>query len=290
MSKLKTIKIGDYIVIFICLLVISVCLLPLLNILARSLSEPSAVMRSQVGLWPKGINFNAYLLVLTDIKYIRSLRWTAILTFIYTLTAMIMTTLCAYPLIYEKLKGRRIINTIIIFTMYFNAGMIPNYLLYKSLGLLDNPLVLVLPGSLNVFNMIIMRSFFYGIPDSLRESAEIDGAGPIRVLLHIYLPLSTAVIATLSLFYAVSRWNGYSDALYYLINAREYHPIQLHLYNILNNISSIDVALTEGGTVPGLSDSLKMATVMFATVPILIIYPFLQKYFITGVTLGAIKE
>jgi putative aldouronate transport system permease protein len=163
-------------------------------------------------------------------------------------------------------------------------------MLYKSLSLLDNPLVLILPGSLSVFNMIIMRSFFYSIPDSLRESAEIDGAGPIRVLIYIYLPLSTAVFATLSLFYAVGRWNGYSDALYYMINAREYHPIQLYLYNILNSISSIDVALTEGGTVPGLSDSLKMATVMFATIPILIIYPFLQKYFITGVTLGAVKE
>ena len=289
MVRSRSTRIGDGVIIFICILVILVCLLPLLNILARSLSEPAAVMRSQVGLWPKGFNLQAYKLVLADAQYTQSIMWTAVLTIFYTMLSITMTVLCAYPLIYDQLKGRRFFNTIILFTMYFNAGMIPNYLLYKSLGLLDNPWVLVLPNCLSVFNMIIMRSFFYGIPESLRESADIDGAGPIRILLHIYLPLSTAVIASLSLFYAVGRWNGYSDALYFLINARKYHPIQLHLYNILNSIANIDVALTEGGTVPGLSDSLKMATVMFATVPILIVYPFLQKYFITGVTLGAVK-
>ena len=133
-----------------------------------------------------------------------------------------------------------------------------------------------------------MRSFFFGIPDSLRESAEIDGAGPIRILITIYLPLSTSVIATLSLFYAVGRWNGFSDALMFM-NKREYWPIQLLLYNILNNITSIEVATQEGFSKPGLSDSLKAATVMFATVPILLVYPWLQKYFITGVTLGSIK-
>lgn len=201
---------------------------------------------------------------------------------------MIMTTICAYPLIYDNLKGRRFINALIIFTMYFNAGTIPTYLLLKDLKLLNRPAVLVIPYCLSVFNMIIMRSFFFGIPDSLRESAEIDGAGPIRILITIYLPLSTSVIATLSLFYAVGRWNGFSDALMFM-NKREYWPIQLLLYNILNNITSIEVATQEGFSKPGLSDSLKAATVMFATVPILLVYPWLQKYFITGVTLGSIK-
>jgi len=286
--KTNKLKIGDLIVAFLCFLLILACLLPMLNVLARSLSSTEALIRNEVTLWPKGLNFDAYKMVLEDSKYTWSLVWTAIITVIGTVLSMIMTTICAYPLIYDNLKGRRFINALIIFTMYFNAGTIPTYLLLKDLKLLNRPAVLVIPYCLSVFNMIIMRSFFFGIPDSLRESAEIDGAGPIRILITIYLPLSTSVIATLSLFYAVGRWNGFSDALMFM-NKREYWPIQLLLYNILNNITSIEVATQEGFSKPGLSDSLKAATVMFATVPILLVYPWLQKYFITGVTLGSIK-
>ncbi len=288
MIKSKSTKLGDLVIAFICLLVILVCLLPLVNITARSLSSSEALIKGEVTLWPKGLNVNAYRLVFLDSKYVWSLGWTAILTFICTIVSMVMTTICAYPLTYDKLKGRKVINTLIIFTMYFNAGTIPNYLLMKDLDLINNPLVLIIPSCLSVFNMIIMRSFLYGIPDSLRESAEIDGAGPIRTLVNIYLPLSTSVIATLSLFYAVGRWNGFSDALMYMGN-RKFYPIQLLLYNIINNINNIEVSAQEGFANPGLSDSLKAATVMFATVPILLVYPWLQRYFITGVTIGAVK-
>ena len=172
--------------------------------------------------------------------------------------------------------------------MFFNAGTIPNYLLMKPLGLLNNPLVLIIPSCMSVYNMIIMRSFFYGIPDSLRESAEIDGASFFTILVKIYVPLSKPVLATLALFYAVGRWNGYSDALMY-INKPNLYPLQLLLYNILNNINSVEVATQEGFSAPGLTESLKAAIVMFSTVPILCIYPWLQKYFIHGVTLGAVK-
>ncbi|MBP3427622.1 MAG: carbohydrate ABC transporter permease, partial [Clostridia bacterium] len=136
---------------------------------------------------------------------------------------------------------------------------------------------------------VIMRSFFYGIPDSLREAAEIDGAGPIRTLIQIYLPLSTSVMATLALFYAVGRWNGFSDALLYIKNRQDLYPIQLLLYNILQNTNSIEIGTQEGFFDPGVGETLKMATVMFATVPILIVYPWLQRYFVTGVTIGAVK-
>lgn len=200
-----------------------------------------------------------------------------------------MTTLCAYPLIFGSLKGRSAINIFITITMFFNAGTIPNYLLMKPLGLLNNPLVLIIPSCMSVYNMIIMRSFFYGIPDSLRESAEIDGASFFTILVKIYVPLSKPVLATLALFYAVGRWNGYSDALMY-INEPKFYPLQLLLYNILNNINSVEVATLEGFSAPGLTESLKAAIVMFSTVPILCIYPWLQKYFIHGVTLGAVKE
>jgi len=277
------------IVAFLCFIVILLCLLPMINVLSRSVSSSDALVRNEVLLWPKGFNIDAYKMILGDPKYTWSLVWTAIITVIGTCLSMFMTTICAYPLIYDNLKGKRFINALILFTMYFNAGTIPLYLLLKDLSLLNRPAVLVIPYCLSVFNMIIMRSFFFGIPDSLRESAEIDGAGPIRILVSIYLPLSTPVIATLSLFYAVGRWNGFSDALMFMSNKREYWPIQLLLYNILNNMTSIEVATQEGVTKPAMSENVKAATVMFATVPILLVYPWLQKYFITGVHLGSIK-
>ena len=290
MVKSKRSKAADLAIAFVCLLLIIICLLPMLNILARSLSSTEYILRYQVLLWPKGWNVEAYRLVLTDSKYTWSLAWTAILTVICVGVSMTMTVLCAYPLIYRDLKGRRFFNTMILFTMYFSAGTIPHYLLYKDLGLLNHPLVLIIPNSLSVFYMIIMRTFFYSIPDSLRESAEIDGAGPIRILFSIYLPLSKPVLATLSLFYAVGRWNGFSDALYYM-NERKYHPIQLLLYNILNAVTSIEIQTQEGfASAPGISDTIQAATVMFATVPILIVYPWLQRYFISGATLGALKD
>ena len=174
--------------------------------------------------------------------------------------------------------------------MFFNAGTIPNYLLMKDLNLLENPLVLIVPACLSVYNMIIMRSFFYGIPDSLRESAEIDGASFFKIFLKIYLPLSKPVFASLALFYAVGRWNGYGDALMYIKTAKQWYPLQLLLYNILNNVNSVEVAAQEGFMMPGLKESLKSAIVMFSTVPILLIYPWLQRYFIAGVTMGAVKE
>ena len=289
MIKSKSTKIGDRIIAAVCVLLIFICLVPLLNVLARSLSSSDTLIRNEVLLWPKGWNLDAYKTVLQDVKYTWSLQWTAILTVICTLVSMAMTIMCAYPLTYDKLKGKRFINSFIILTMFFSAGLIPNYLLLKTLKMLDTPYVLIFPNCLSVFNMIIMRSFFFGIPESLRESAEIDGAGPIRILIRIYLPLSTSVLATLALFYAVGRWNGFSDALMFMSNRREYYPIQLLLYNILQNTTSIEVATQEGFFPTGIAETLKMATVMFATVPILLIYPWLQRYFITGVTIGAVK-
>ena len=302
MMKSKTAKIGDWVVAIICFFVILLCVMPMINLLAQSLSSAQAVINRRVTFWPVihnmenntfklGATLDSYKYVFLDPDFSRSMYWTAILTIICTLVSLIMTILCAYPLTYPRLKGKFIINTLIIFTMYFNAGTIPNYILMRNLGLLNNPLVLIIPNCLSVFNMIILRSFFYGIPDSLRESAEIDGANPITVLLRIYLPLSTSVLATLALFYAVGRWNGFTDALLYINAAPQWIPIQLKLYQLIQNMSSIEVATVEmvSGAVPRASDAMKAAAIMFATLPILVVYPWLQRYFITGVTIGAVK-
>ena len=283
-------KVGDWIFVLFCVIVAIVCLVPMINLAAKSLSTTEHLIRHDVYLLPKGLNFEAYVHVLSDMKYVRSLIWTAILTLICVVVSLTMTALCAYPLIFEGLKGRNLLNLLITFTMFFNAGTIPNYLLMKELKLLDTPWVLIIPSCLSVYNMIIMRSFFYGIPESLRESAQMDGAGFFTILLKIYLPLSKPVFASLGLFYAVGRWNGYSDALMYVKN-KDLFPIQLLLYNIINNSSSnIEVGTQEGFFSPGLSEAIKSATVMFATVPILLVYPWLQRYFIAGVTMGAVKE
>ena len=289
MIKSKKTQRGDWIFVIICIFVAIICLVPMLNLAARSLSSSDYIIKGEVTVYPKGLNFKAYQYVFDNAKYVRSFFWTVFLTFVCTVVSLFMTAICAYPLIFHKLRGRGLINIIITITMFFNAGTIPNYLLMKSLGFLNNPLVLIIPSCLSVYNMIIMRSFFYGIPESLRESAEIDGANYLTILWKIYIPLSKPVFATLALFYAVGRWNGYSDALMYINNKREdLYPLQYYLYNILKSQS--DLSAQEGFSTPGLSDTIKSAIVMFSTVPILIVYPFLQKYFIHGVTLGAVKE
>ncbi len=289
MIKSNKTRRGDWVFVLICVLVTLICLIPMLNLAARSFSSTEALIKHEVTIFPKGFNLVAYTYVFSNAKYVRSFFWTIFLTFICTFVSLFMTAICAYPLIYHKLRGRALINVLITITMFFNAGIIPNYLLMKRLGLLNNALVLIIPSCLSVYNMIIMRSFFYGIPESLRESAEIDGASYFTILWRIYLPLSKPVFATLALFYAVGRWNGYSDALMYINNKREdLYPLQYYLYNILKSQS--DLSAQEGFSTPGLNDTIKSAIVMFSTVPILVVYPFLQQYFIHGVTLGAVKE
>ena len=298
----KGTKVGDMVVFILCIFIILLCLMPMLNLFAQSFSSAQAVINGRVSFIPivhnvddntykTGMSLDSYRYVFLDPAFTRSMWWTAILTVICTLLSLTMTTLCAYPLTYDWLKGKGIINTIIIFTMYFSAGTIPNYILMKTLNLLNNPLVLIIPNCLSVFNMIILRSFFFGIPDSLRESAEIDGANPFTCLVKIYLPLSGPVLATLALFYAVGRWNGFGDALLYINAAPQWVPIQLKLWQLIQNQTSIDISTVEmvAGTVPRASDAIKAAAIMFATVPILVVYPWLQRYFIAGVTIGAVK-
>ena len=292
MIKSKKTQIGDLLIALFCLILMLLCLIPMVHVLACSLSSADALVRNDVFLWPKGWNVEAYQTVLTTEKYVRSLWWTALLTVGCTLLSLFLTVCAAYPLTYSNLKGGKFINFIILFTMYFSAGTIPSYILLNNLKILNTPWALIIPNCISVFNVIIMRSFFYGVPESLREAAEIDGAGPIRTLVKVYLPLSLPVLATLALFYAVGRWNGFSDALMYLkkSSAEKYWPIQLLLYNVIkNSTQTSEQAAQEGFFSNGVSKTIQMATVMFATVPILIVYPWLQRYFVSGVTIGAVK-
>ncbi len=283
--------IGQYVLSFAMLILVFICIVPFINVIAISLSSKSAILRGDVGLWPKEFTTKAYEVIVKDKSMWHSLFYTVGVTAIYTVLSMIFTILIAFPLTMKRLKGRKFLTMFIVFTMYFSGGTIPIYLNIKELGLLNNMWSLILPSLISTFNVIILKNFFSGLPYELSEAAFIDGADDFQILFRIYLPLSYSAIATLSLFYAVSRWNSFSDALYY-ITSRDLQPLQLKLYNLIKGTQSIEVSVMEGGAsdlASNLSESIQSATIIFATVPILIVYPFVQRYFVKGVTMGAVK-
>ena len=283
--------IGQIILTVCVLLLVSTCVLPFLNVIAISLSSKSAILRGDVNFIPKETNFLAYEVIFKDNSMIRSLVFTVEITVIYTAMAMELTILLAYPLSRDRLKGKRFFTLMVMFTMYFNGGLIPTYLNIRNLGLIDTMWALILPGVISTYNVVTMKSFFLGLPKELEEAATIDGANDFQVLLRIILPLSLPSIATLSLFYAVGKWNSFSDALYY-INSRNMQPLQLKLYYLIKGITSVEISMVEGNAADAgrnVSESIESACIIFATLPILIVYPFVQKYFVQGATIGAVK-
>ena len=257
--------------------------------IALSLSSNNAVISQKVALLPVNFTIETYKTILRDRVMLYTLGYTIVLTALYTMICMFLTICAAYPLTKKRLKGRNFFLTAMVVTMYFSGGIIPDYILVKNLQLINTIWSLILPGALSVFNMIILKTFFASLPESLEESACIEGCNDLGILVRIVLPLSLPSIATLSLFYAVGRWNGFQDALFY-ITKRELYPMQLKLYQIITANQQLDAQQGEGSMgayiVP---EALKAASVMFATVPILIVYPKLQKYFVDGVMMGAIK-
>ncbi|MDD6050586.1 MAG: carbohydrate ABC transporter permease [Clostridiales bacterium] len=282
---------GQVALCFFIFLVVLTCVLPFLNVIAISLSSKSAILRGDVSFWPVEFSTKAYQAIFSDKALINSLWYTIKLTVIYTVLAMVMTILMAYPLTKKRLHGRNFFSFLALFTMYFSGGTIPIYLNVKEFGMLDTMWSLIIPGLLSTYNMIIMKSFFASLPSELEEAATIDGANDFQILLQVYLPLSLASIATLTLFYAVGKWNSFADAKYY-ITSRALQPLQLKLYNIIKGATAVDVAAIEGGSnsnAQSISESIESATIIFATLPILVVYPFVQRYFVSGVTIGAVK-
>ncbi|NHN32201.1 carbohydrate ABC transporter permease [Paenibacillus agricola] len=282
-------KIIDTLIIIVVALASFLCLVPILHLISISLSSNAAILSNKVTLFPVEWSTLAYQTVLKDVKMYNSLLFTITLVVIFTLFCMVMTICAAYPLTKKKLKGRDFFLLVILFTMFFSGGLIPEYLLVKSLQLTNTIWALVLPGMINAFYLIILKSFFSSIPEELEESARMDGCSHFGTLFRIVLPLSLPVLATLSLFYAVGRWNGFMDALFYITNQNLY-PLQLKLYQLVISNQMSDSMATEGmsATAP-IPESLKAASIMFATIPILLVYPWLQRYFISGIMIGAVK-
>jgi len=280
----------DLIIKIVLALIALTCVLPFIHVLAKSLSNEAYVIAQKVYLLPKGLNIEAYKKVVSDYSIIRSFFVSVFVTVTFTLIGMILTVFAAYPLSRKDLKWRKPITLIFMFTLYFSGGIIPEYLLMNNLGLLDNIWSIILPLAFSPYNLLIMKTSFQAtISDSLIESATIDGATQFRILRSIILPLSKPILATISLFYAVGRWNAYQDALFYIKQNTAIRPLQLKLYYLISTSTEAVNAALEGTAQYTNPEVLKAACIIFTTLPIICVYPFIQKYFVKGTMIGAVK-
>jgi len=287
----RTARIAD-ILIYAFIAVVSLsCVLPFLHVFSKSISEEAFVIANKVFLIPKGFSLDAYKKVFSDASIIYSFYISVVVTILFTILGMIITLCAAYPLSRRGLKGRKVITMFFMFTMYFTGGIIPEYLLMDLLNLLDTLAVMILPLAFSPYNLLIMKtSLQNSISDSLIESARLDGAGEFTILSRIVIPLSKPIIATLSLFYAVGRWNAYQDALFYIKQNVSLRPLQLKLYYLVVASTESFQTAVEGAAQLTNPEVLKAACIIVATVPIICIYPFIQKYFVKGTMIGAVKE
>jgi len=268
--------------------VVGACLYPFVYMLAVSLSDSASIASGEVWLWPKGINLDMYQYVFEDGRVLKGYKNTLIYVVLGTAISLLVTALGAYSLSKAKLVMGKPILMLIVFTMFFNGGMIPTFLVVKELGFVNTIWGMVLPGAVATWNLLIMRTFFMGMPQELEESGKIDGLSEIGIFFRIVLPLSKPVLATIGLYYAVGMWNNFMGPLLYLRDA-DMQPLQVILRNI---VLSGQLTGTDGpvvGDIVVVEDGLKFATIMVSTVPILLVYPFIQKYFVKGALIGSVK-
>jgi putative aldouronate transport system permease protein len=265
-----------------------VCIVPVMNVLAMSLSSKAEVAKGAVFLWPREFSIDSYRVILREFAFLKSFLVSIVRVIVGTFGSTVFTVLMAYPLSKNehKLPGRNVIMGIIIFVMLFNAGLVPVYLLIRGLNLLQNYWVLILPFLLPVFNVIIVMNFIRMHPPDLEEAATVDGAGYFRILTEVIVPISKPAIVTIALFTAVALWNDYFTGLIYLDVGK--YPLQTYLYtmNVNRDIDNLEQALL----FRNVSDKTLLSAQMFvALIPVLIVYPFLQKHFVKGIVLGAVK-
>jgi putative aldouronate transport system permease protein len=281
----------DIIVNSIGVLIIVIMLYPLLFVLSASFSDPDMVLRGNIILLPKGLTLAPYKMVFANSDIWQSYKNTIFYTVAGTLINISLTILAAYPLSRKDMPCRKILTLVIIFTMYFNGGLIPTYLLVRDLHLYNTVWAVMIPAAISTYNLIVARTFFENsIPNELYESAKLDGCSNIGMLFRIVLPLSSAIIAVLVLYYGVAHWNSYFSALVYLRNEKLF-PLQIILRDILilgqtEQMGSNDVGM---GEKIKMAEGIKYSVIVISSVPVLLLYPFLQKYFVKGVMIGAIK-
>jgi putative aldouronate transport system permease protein len=293
---MKIRSVADYlfqgIIIVLMLIVMFLVLYPIYYMIIVSLSNSADVIAGRVRFIPQGLNFKVYGTILNDSYFVRAYLNTAVITFLGTLTNIVMTSCCAYPLSRKDFYGRNIIMKVIVFTMFFSGGMVPAFILVVQLKLINSFWAIILPGSISVFNMIVMRTFFQGIPFELIEAAHADGANDLIIFARIIIPLSSPILATMILFYAVSHWNAFMSALLYLTDKNKF-PIQLFIRTIVlaGETTSISFAQQASGSEASLvsEKSMQYAFVIAGALPVLVIYPFVCKYFKKGMMIGSLK-
>jgi putative aldouronate transport system permease protein len=281
-------RVGQFILCAILFLISVITIIPIIHVVGSSFSTPEALIQSKFMLIPTEFSLDAYKYIFSTRTFFTGLRISLIITIGGTALKMLITLMFAYALAHRGLPGRKIMNLAILITLVFNAGMIPNFINVMNLGLRNSLWALILPAAIDPFNLIIIRSFIQSIPEEIEESAKLDGANEVKILFLIIAPLSMASIATFSLFYAVVIWNSYFDAIMYISDPLKY-PLQVLLRQIvfmsgnIGDTSSMDASLY----VP--PRTIRMAVITAATMPILVVYPFVQKYFTKGVMLGSVK-
>jgi putative aldouronate transport system permease protein len=265
------------------------CLLPLLHIMALSVSGPGAVLSGRVGIWPAEFSTESFRLLLGGTPVLRAFRNSVVITLAGVVLSMTATTLAAYPLSRRYFYARKFLTMFCVFTMLFSGGLIPSYLVVKNLGLVNSYGALWFPGLVSTYNMLIMRTFFQNIPAELEEAARIDGCGEIQLIVRIFLPLSLPVVATLSLFYAVGYWNAFMSVLIYIVDTGKYN-LSVLINNMIRNQTLLDPNYIQAEDIAQATpDGIRAAGIMVMVIPMILVYPVLQKYFVKGTMLGSIK-
>lgn len=271
----------------IMVLVLLVCLIPFLYIISLSLSDPIAVVNGEVFVVPVGFSVEAYKQIFTYPNFFNAYLNTIIYTVFGTAISLFVMTLFAYPLSKPHLRGQSIIMKLVVFSMFFSGGLIPNYLLVSRLGLINTRFAMLLPFCINTFNLILLINFFKSIPNDIEEAAIIDGLGYGGILTKIILPLSGAGLATVGLYTAVFFWNDWFNSLIYLKSSQ--FPVMLYLRNIVNGTTQLNNGGGSSAEAASLSMSIKAAVIIVSTLPIILVYPFVQRYFVKGVMVGSVK-
>ena len=267
----------------------AIFLIPVINVVALSFSGTSAILRNDVGIFPVDFTTIGYEQVFQNDKMLTGFKNSFIVILFNLPLALLMTSLAAYPLAFGDFKGKRVYSFMILFTMWFSAGLIPNFMVIRSLGMLNSLSSLIVPSALGAYNVIILRNFMESTPISMVESAKIDGANDFRILFGIILPTATPVMATLSLWIIVARWNEFFNPLMYITDSSKY-TLQVVLRDIVLASELAEFNLTAAEGTLSIPEQLRNAAIVISMVPMLIIYPFLQRYFVSGIMLGSVKE
>ena len=289
--KTSSEKLGDVFIYAVLIILTILSILPIWHVLNLSFSNTAAASSGKLLLWPEGFTLESYFFIFKQDALVRSFGITIFITIVGTALNMFLTTTCAYALSRTELPGRKILTWVVVIPMLFSAGIVPGYMLVRNLGLIDSVWAMILPGAISSYNVILMKNFFEEVPEALLESARLDGANEFLIFWRIVLPLAVPAIATISLFYAVAHWNEFFRGIFYITDPAKW-PLQVLLRNIVVQADFTQIGMTNADMYAHMNVNqltIRAATVISTIIPIASVYPFIQRYFVKGIRLGAEK-